>query len=237
MRLLVVGGAGFVGSILRTTLESAHDCTYLDLNPVPGAEDRTTLGSVNDDEAVSKAIQGVQGVIYLAMGLGPLGKNRPETNLSFDVNVQGLYRVLAHALAGGVTLFIYTSTLSVYTDLGSGKRIDENVKPDETRSYGLTKWLGEQICQAFAPAYPHATLLCLRLFLPRSDQQWNDPVKAAEWRARQTLGPDDLRALYLAALNLQNPGCHILQASGDLEGTRFPNHRATALLGWQPQGR
>ena len=237
MRLLVVGGAGFVGSILRPALESAHHCTYLDIKPVPGAEDRTTVGSVTDEAAVALATKNIEGVIYLAMGVGPPGLHCDDIGPAFDVNVQGLYRVLTQSFAGGARTFVYTSTLSVYTEICKGRNVDEATPPNETRSYGLTKRLGEQVCQALAPAHPLATLVCLRLYQPRSDQQWNDPVNGAELRSWHTLGPDDLRALYLASLNLHNPGCHILQASGDLDGTRFPNHRATALLGWQPQGR
>ena len=49
-------------------------------------------------------------------------------------------------------------------------------------------------------------------------------------------GPRDTCRLFLAALRLSEPGVHILQASGDVQGQHFPNTRVRELLGWEPRG-
>ena len=49
MKLLIVGGAGYVGQIVCPVIAQEHDCTYLDLQPVSGAQDRTIIADVIDD--------------------------------------------------------------------------------------------------------------------------------------------------------------------------------------------
>ena len=238
MNLLIVGGAGYVGSILRPALEAAHRCRYLDLKPVPGAEDRTVVGSVNDDAAVARAVVGQEALLYLAMGT--VNGNRrtvQDIDAAFDVNVQGLYRVLAAALAAGARRVCVASSLSVYRGRLAACT-DETRPADAWDAYGMSKRGGEFICQAAAPHYPDATIVALRLILPRNDADWPasryDPSKE---RNHFATGPEDIRRLFLKALELDRPGCHIVQATGDVTGTRLPNTRAHDLLGWLPENR
>jgi hypothetical protein len=45
-----------------------------------------------------------------------------------------------------------------------------------------------------------------------------------------------MRRLFLAALNCDKPGFHLMQCSGDLMGKKIPNDRAREILGWMPEG-
>src|ERR1700733_9692357 len=70
MKVLVVGAAGYVGSIIIPALEKRHDCRYLDLRPVPRRKSKSFVGDINDDTLVRRAVKGVEAVIFMAMGLG-----------------------------------------------------------------------------------------------------------------------------------------------------------------------
>lgn len=247
LRVLVVGGAGHVGGIIRESLEARHTVTYFDLNPVPGAENRTRVGSVTDEDAVAEAVADVEAVVYLAMGRAtekPAADGKPDGLQSmFDVNTQGVYRVLRQALKAGVRRFIYASSLSVYARLGRPSVVDESDEPDAFHSgYGLTKRLGERVCEMAGMNHPDAIIVGLRLIHPLSDSQHVDYLANLEAHRRRgtwfaALAPGDTRRLFLAALALDKPGVHMLQTSGDLSGERYPNDTARALLGWEPEGK
>lgn len=277
MRVLVVGGAGHVGGILRPVLEQRHRIAYMDISPVADAEDQTVVGSVTDARAVKEATRDVDAVIYLAMGIAYGESEDAQSDNGgpdavqrcFDVNAQGVYRVLREALENGARRFVYASTLSVY-GFRRPTPITEAHPPNAWRPYGLTKRLGEHVCEIAGMNYPDATIVGLRLVHPLSAEQhekrqaWLDAgstgpppnlrgltaprkkkraqqqnartgAKRGGW-IRAGIGPTDLQRLFLAALELQQPGVHFVQASGDQTGDLCPNGGAHALLGWTPQG-
>ncbi len=236
MKVLMVGGAGYVGTILRPAFEQAHDCFYYDLQPVADALDRSTVADVCDDGAIEAAVAGVDAVLYLAMGKGASGTCQ-DTDPAFQVNVNGLYRFLDKALSAGVRRFVYASTLSVYGKLGRTEPLDERIPPDAWTGYGITKRLGEYVCAAAVDHFPEATIVALRLNAPRNERDW-PPVVFRPDKPRNScaLGPNDTRRLFLAAVQCTRPGCHVVQASGDLLGRHFPNDRVQELLDWFPRG-
>lgn len=238
MNVLIVGGAGYVGSILQPALEQAHTCRYLDLRPVPGAEDRTVIGNLNNADVITEAVKDQHALLYLAMGSRE-GQRRTvnEIDPAFDVNVRDFYRTLVHALAAGVERICYASSLSVYYRMTYRPTpFDENEPADCWNPYGMSKRVGEFLCQAAAQQYPDATFLALRLMHPRNEQEWS-PVccHAAEHPNQIRTGPNDVRRLFLRALQFDRPGCHIVHASGDFTNKLLPNRRAHELLGWLPQ--
>jgi nucleoside-diphosphate-sugar epimerase len=244
MKLLIVGGAGHVGSIIRTALEKEHDCRYFDIRPVPGAEDRTIVADVHDDAAVAKAMAGIEAVAYLAMGKGPNAENPNaainDITAAFGVNVAGVYRFLAHGLGpdGSLKRFVYASSLSVYHRVKPKRRyVDETVPPDGHYPYAITKRLGEEVCRMTTEKYPHVTIVALRLVLPKADNDWPyEHENKDSLAANCATGPNDMRRLYLAALKFDKPGYFMMQCSGDLTGKKIPNDRAREILGWMPEG-
>ena len=240
MRLLIVGGAGYVGRIIVPALETAFECTHFDLKPVAGAEERTIVGDVGDDLAVQQAVVGIDAILYLAMGWGNnSAKNTPDCNVigpAFDVNVRGLYRFLYYGLAAGSTRFVYTSTMSVYNRLWADTPFDESKPADCWIPYGLSKRVGEFICQSAQHAYPGSTISVLRLIRPSNETDW-PPYRYNPQAERNMcgLGPNDTRRLYLAVLRHDKPGYYVVQASGDMEGRSYPNTRVYELFGWKPE--
>ncbi|MFA9478348.1 NAD-dependent epimerase/dehydratase family protein [Phycisphaerales bacterium AB-hyl4] len=238
MNVLIVGGAGHVGSIIRPALEQTYNCRYLDLKPVPGAEDRTFVGDVNDTELVDQAVQDQNALLYLAMGKSePSTKHPGNTKASFDVNVCGFYQVLRQALKAGVRQVCMASSLSVYKSLiNQDFAVDEQIPADHWGPYGFSKRVAEFICQAAVQEYPDASILALRLIHPQNEEGWAEFLNGdAKPRFRIRTGPEDTRRLFLKALEFNEPGCHILQATGDMTGERLPNHLVREILGWEPQ--
>lgn len=243
MRVLIVGGAGFVASIIRPAMEAEYDCRYFDLKPVPDAADRTTIGDVNDDATITRAIEGVDSVIYMAMGRQGTDRsiidhwNPNYLTVTFDVNVKGAYRVMARSLAAGIRRFCYVSSLSVYRYKAQRDRVDESTPADDWRPYGLSKRIGEFICAAAVQEYPDASIVALRLNLPVNQADWDNlQSRARRDPYRFVTGPRDLSSLFVAAAKCSTPGCHIIQSSGDVDGEKFPCGRAAEILGWRPQG-
>ena len=139
-------------------------------------------------------------------------------------------------MSAGVKRFIYASSLSVFYNVVRRSYLDEQMPPDGWSPYSLSKRLAEQMFLAGAAHYPKATILALRLMRPRNETDYQDLHHQLEIRSLCPLGPGDVRRLFLAALRCAAPGCHVVQASGDVENRRFPNTRVTELLGWRPRG-
>jgi nucleoside-diphosphate-sugar epimerase len=119
MRVLVTGGAGYIGSILcRTLLEKGYDVTCLDrlffgTDSVKDITDEITL--VKDDIRWFKPeiLKGVHAVIDLAsLSNDPSGELAPEKTL--EINHRGRVRVAKLSKKYGVTNYILASTCSVY---------------------------------------------------------------------------------------------------------------------------
>lgn len=234
MKVLIVGGGGYVGTSLRPALEAEHQCRYFDIKPVPGADPSSIVGDVRDVPLARKACEGMDAVVYLAMG--GLKDESAIVRTSFDVNVQGVYVLLDAAARTGVRTFVYTSTLSVYHK--PHRQLTEEIEPDEWIPYGFSKLIGEWICQAAGRQFPEMCIIALRLMYPRSEKDF--PAYRYDMaRGRDNmsaLGPNDARRLYLAAISCRKPGVHIVQATGDLEQLRYLHNRVRDLLGWLPQG-
>lgn len=240
MKLLVIGAAGYVGEIIRPSLEEVHDCRYLDLQPIPDAGDRCIAGDLNDPEVLERAVDGVESVLWLAAGtLTDAAPRQKYTDVdkAFDVNVKGMYRVLRAASQAGIRRFVFASSLSVYGTCYDRDHypLDEADPTTAWDGYGMSKRLAEYLGEAWVQRRPEATFVALRLLRPRNEEEWPGYEYDPAW-FWYPIGPNDARRLFLAAVALDRPGCHIMQASGDLGGEAFPNSRVAHILGWRPVG-
>jgi len=243
MKVLIVGGAGYVGSILRPGFEAEHECSYFDIHPVPGRESRTTVAEVTDIEAAQRALDGMDAVVYLAMGTGCREKfnvSGPRTDISlpgpaFSVNVGGIFNFLHEGLPRGVRKFVYASSLSVFTPEAPSHKLMDDAPPNAWHGYGVSKRAAEAVLQMAAQHEPAGVYVALRLMAPR---RLEDFANREPWKDRPCphLGPLDTTRLFLAALACPHPGAHLIQATGDLEEKFYEHRRARVLLGWSPRG-
>lgn len=120
MKILVTGGAGFIGSNLARTLAKDHNVTVLD-NLYLG--DRKNLdsngvefveGTVMDGELVGKLCRDCDYVFHnAAISSSPMFRSEPE--LGLQVNIFGFMNVMRAAKENGVKKVVYASTSSLYS--------------------------------------------------------------------------------------------------------------------------
>jgi UDP-glucose 4-epimerase len=157
-RVLVIGGAGFVGSHIvdQLTAEPVREIIVLD-NLVRGnrhnladalQDDRVTLveGSVEDTDLLNELMRGTDYAFHLAALW--LYECVHEPRRALEANVVGTYNVIEAAQAAGVKKVVYSSSASVYGDAVEEPMTEEHPFHNRTM-YGATKIAGEQFFRAF----------------------------------------------------------------------------------------
>ena len=118
-KVLVTGGAGFIGSHLAATILSLGKEVVVFDNLSTGLEDNLPqgamliMGDVRNPEQVAQATEGSDLIFHVAANAnGTVSVNNPR--LDFESNVCGTFNVLDAALQVGVKKFVYVSSASVY---------------------------------------------------------------------------------------------------------------------------
>ena len=157
-RVLVTGGAGFVGSVLadRLVLEKAKVTVLDDL--FTGQKDNIQFlskvefieGSVLDVPLVLDLINETDYVFHLAVRNIIVSTKDPE--LDFEVNSRGTFNVLMAAKKAGVNRLIYTSSASIY---GNARYlpINETDNINILNPYAASKLSGENYCFAYNESF------------------------------------------------------------------------------------
>jgi GlcNAc-P-P-Und epimerase len=158
VKVLVVGGSGFIGSrVLEVLVEEGHDVVNLDLIPSPAYPDRSRIGDVRSLDALIDAGAGCDIVVLLA------AEHRDDVqppSLYEDVNVGGARAVVEAATRLGVHRIVFTSTVAVY---GLDKlEPDEETPLEPFNEYGRTKVAAEQVLRGWADAKRDRSLVVVR---------------------------------------------------------------------------
>lgn len=152
MKVLVTGGAGFVGSyVVRELVDGGHEVVVLDLHrPADGASSRVTAvqGGVEDGDLLVGVLerQGVEAVIHLAAFL-QFGCAR-DPKRAIEVNVQGTLNVLEACRRVGVKKLVFASTGGVYGPQ-SGAIDEDSPILSGVSLYGATKFVGEVLLRHY----------------------------------------------------------------------------------------
>lgn len=163
-RVLVTGGAGFVGANLVRRLTDRHDVRVLD-SLATGAKDNVPegvellVGDIRDADAVTEAVRGSDAVVHLAAA-GSVVDSVTDPFPNFDVNVRGTLTVLDAARATGVERVVFASTGGALIGRTHGP-VDEQSVPRPLSPYGASKAAAEAYCHAYAGSYGLRTV-CLR---------------------------------------------------------------------------
>ena len=153
MRVLVTGGAGYIGSVIVARLTArGHDVVvYDDLSRGHAAAVPEGVplvrGDVRDTAAVRAALVegGCEAVVHMA-ALAEVAESVAEPDRYFSVNVDGTAAVVEAAAAAGAGRLVFSSTAAVY---GAPERtpIDEGDTLAPANPYGETKLAGERLLQ------------------------------------------------------------------------------------------
>lgn len=167
MRVLVTGGAGYIGSVLVPRLLGIGDEVvvldklYFGADGLADVRDRLRLVEGDLRAFDADLLDGVQAVVHLAgLSNDPSADYNPEANAA--INAMGTERVARACLERGIERFVFASTCSVYYTRGPSddlKSEDSPVAP--TAFYSQGKWLAER--KLLELAGPRFTPVVLRL--------------------------------------------------------------------------
>ncbi len=169
-KVLVTGGAGFIGSNLAEELIRQGASVNIIDNFTTGFRENLDEiqgdfnfieGDINDDAAVAKAIEGVEIVFHQA-ALPSVPRSVEDPLETHRVCVNGTVNMLIKSRDAGVRRFIYAASSSAYGDQPVLPKV-ETMKPDPLSPYAAAKLTGELYCRAFNSVYGLETI-ALRYF-------------------------------------------------------------------------
>ncbi len=175
MKILITGGAGFIGSNLAEELLEKHEVVIIDDLSTGRAENVENLdvelvrGSITDPDLLKENFRGVDYVFHQA-ALPSVQRSVEDPVLANEVNICGTLNVLVAARDAGVTKVIYASSSSAYGDMPElPKR--EDMTPDPKSPYAVAKLTGEYYCRVFNEIYGLKTvaLRYFNVYGPRQD--------------------------------------------------------------------
>lgn len=175
MRILVTGGAGFIGSHIVEYFQGKAAVRVLDnlrsgfKRNLDGFEVELIEASILDRDAVRRAMEGVDFVFHLAAMISvPESMEQPiECN---ELNTTGTLVVLEEAARARVKKLILSSSAAIYGNNPITPKV-ETMLPEPKSPYAITKLDGEHYCKMFSEEGRLATA-CLRyfnVFGPRQD--------------------------------------------------------------------
>ncbi|TML21790.1 MAG: SDR family oxidoreductase [Actinobacteria bacterium] len=177
MKVLVTGGAGFIGSnLVRALLERGDDVRVLDnfstglRTNIDGLDVEVVEGELRSYERVHNAVRGTEVVFHLgALGSVPRSVQDPLT--SGAVNVEGTLNVMLAARDEGIRRAVFASSSSIYGNQPE-LPLQETMAPDPISPYGVAKLAAERYCVSFSRVYHSFETVVLRyfnVFGPRQD--------------------------------------------------------------------
>jgi len=169
-KVLITGGAGFIGSNLADALiQQGARVNIIDnfatgfrenLEEIKGDFDFIE-GDINDDDAVAKAIEGVE-VIFHQAALPSVPRSVENPVETHNICVNGTFNMLVKAKNAGVKRFVYAASSSAYGDQPTLPKV-ETMRTDPLSPYAVAKLTGELYCRAFNNVYGLETI-ALRYF-------------------------------------------------------------------------
>ncbi len=169
-KVLVTGGAGFIGSNLADGLIDAGAKVVVIDNFVTGFRENLdeirgdfefVEADLNDSDIVSKAIQDVEIVFHQA-ALPSVPRSVDSPRETHDACVNATFNLLIHAKDAGVRRFVYAASSSAYGDQKILPKV-ETKRPQPLSPYAAAKLMGEHYCSVFSHVYGLETM-SLRYF-------------------------------------------------------------------------
>jgi nucleoside-diphosphate-sugar epimerase len=181
-RVLVTGGDGIIGSVVRRTLADAYELSFLTLRPASFA---SHVGNITRLASIRPAFRGVDAVVHLA---GASSVDSPWEQVLAN-NVVGTYNVFEAARQAGVKRVVYASsnhTIGMYEvegapgiyDLDDERTFNVSVPVRPDSLYGVSKVFGEALGRLYADRH-QMDVICLRIGAVRES---DDPTKAEAGR-------------------------------------------------------
>ena len=238
MKILVTGGAGFIGSNLveallkRSDVELVRVLDNLATGHLVNIQEFMGLpnfefmeGDICNIDDCLKACEGIDAVSHQA-ALGSVPRSIADPINSHNVNVNGFLNMLEAVRAKGIKRFVYASSSSVYGDLNESPKVETRVGK-VLSPYAATKMTNELYAEAYAKNY-NLTIAGFRYFNVFGPKQDPDGpyaaviplfMKAAKSNVPPTINGDgSITRDFTPVVNVVN--MNILGLTGNLEGSK-----------------
>lgn len=167
MKIIITGGAGFIGSHIAEFLSEYSDVTVIDDLTTGKKENIQALslkfiqGTIRDISLLKKEFKDASCVIHQA-ALVSVPNSILDPVINHEVNATGTLNVLCAARDAGVEKVIFASSAAVY---GNSPELPkkETMMPEPVSPYAASKMAGEHYCKVFAEQYGLKTV-ALRYF-------------------------------------------------------------------------
>src|SRR5690606_39021984 len=166
-KILITGGAGFIGSNLTEHfLGQGHQVVVLDnfstghrhnlAQHANNPDFELIEGDIRNTADCEKAVKGVEYVLHQA-ALGSVPRSIKDPQTSNEVNVSGFLNMLVAARDAGVKRFIYAASSSTYGDSENLPKVEDVIgKP--LSCYAITKYVNELYAEIFSKTYGIETI-------------------------------------------------------------------------------
>lgn len=170
MKIIVTGGAGFIGShLVEKLVKFKHKVTVIDNFFIGRRKNLSNVvkkisiinADIRDAKKIEKLFKGVDCIFHLA-ALADIVPSIENPEDYYSTNVNGTFNVLNLAKENKVKRFIYVASSSCY-GIPKNYPTPENSKIIPEYPYALTKWLGEELVMHFAKVF-NINATSLRLF-------------------------------------------------------------------------
>jgi dTDP-glucose 4,6-dehydratase len=172
MKILVTGGAGFIGSnFIRIALASGKGYSIVNFDKLTYAGNLANLesiadnplysfvkGDICDTAAVEAAMQGCDAVVHFAAE-SHVDRSIYEPAASIETNVKGTFILLQVARKQNISRFLHISTDEVYGDIEPGKFADENSPIQPSSPYSSSKASSDLLVKSYVRTYGFPALI------------------------------------------------------------------------------
>jgi UDP-glucose 4-epimerase len=200
-RIVITGGAGFIGSSLAHELATDNTIIIIDdlstgrRENIADLTDRENVtfiqGSILDLRLLEDVFKGVDFVFHQA-AIPSVPRSIEDPLSTNEVNITGTLNVLIAARNNKVKKVVFASSSSVYGDTPTLPK-KEDMTPNPQSPYALTKLVGEYYCQLFQQIYrlPTACLRYFNIYGPRQnpDSQYAAVIPRFISRVQQDKSP------------------------------------------------
>jgi UDP-glucose 4-epimerase len=178
-RIVITGGAGFIGSNLASAICEDNEVVILDdisTGKLKNIHDLIKSGSISlvkgditDLELLKKNFEGAEYIFHLA-AIPSVIKSVENPELTTEINLTGTMKVLIASLEKKVKKVVNISSASVYGNIKTVP-LTEDMLPYPESPYGAQKLGGEHYCRVFNEIYGIATtsLRCFNIYGPNQD--------------------------------------------------------------------
>lgn len=166
MKLLITGGAGFIGSAVASALATSGNQVIVYDKVAPAkmvADIKYVRGDVLDADQLTTAIAECQAVIHCVGLVGvAIAQERPE--MSFELNIRSLQVLLGVMRQNSISRLILPSAAAVY-GVPEKLPVCEYMMPKPTNTYGCHKYIAEKLAETYSTNYGIRSTV-LRIFNP-----------------------------------------------------------------------